>query len=198
LLTRAQAIEHGVSDSAISRRLRSGRWIREHPGVFRIPGAPVTDRQRLLAATLWTGGVASHASGGRLLRVDELGGDGLHVLLAHITNRRCNDVVVHTTSTLPDIDGRAVDEIRCTLATRMLIDRAADLDDESFEAAFEAACRMGLTTLTLRERRAHELCGQGSAGIESRPASDHRRLAPEPRVAVGGEDGAADPSEWAS
>src|SRR5262245_38191835 len=81
------------------------------------------------------------------------------------------DVAVHTTSTLPDIDWRTVDDIPCTSATRTLIDRAAELDDESFEAAFEKARRMGLTTLTLLERRAQDLCGKG------RPGSDRvRRL----------------------
>ena len=41
---------------------------------------------------------------------------------------------------------------------------AALLDDEALEAAFEPARRMGLTTVTLLQRRANELCGKGRPG----------------------------------
>lgn len=57
-----------------------------------------------------------------------------------------------------------VDGIRCTSATRTIIDCAALLDDEVFEAAFEQARRMGLTSATALARRAEELCGRGRPG----------------------------------
>ncbi len=40
LITRAQALSVGLSDSALDRRIASGRLIVVHPGVYRVPGAP--------------------------------------------------------------------------------------------------------------------------------------------------------------
>jgi len=58
----------------------------------------------------------------------------------------------------------SVDGIRCTSATRTIIDCAALLDDEVLEAAFEDARRMGLTSAPALARRAEELCGRGRPG----------------------------------
>jgi len=169
LITRAQALTLGVSDSAISRRVRAGRWVPVHVGVFRIAGAPVTRSQRMLAATLWTSGLVSHASGCELLRLGRLRTDELELTVPYQSNIRTDAFIVHRSKMLPDIDRRCVDNIPCTSATRTLIDSAPHLDDEEFESAFETARRMGLTTITLMERRAVELCGRG------RPGSDRVR-----------------------
>jgi hypothetical protein len=62
LLTRAQLGEAGVSRDAWYRAQRAGRLIGVAPGVAALPGAAATEVQRILAATLWAGGVASHRS----------------------------------------------------------------------------------------------------------------------------------------
>ena len=166
LITRAQARDLGVSDSAIDRRVASGRLIVVHPGVYRFPGAPVTSHQRALAAAFWTGGLVSHASAGRLWRLEGVMSDGLHLTIAYERIRRDEEITVHRTVSLPDIDRRFVDGIPCTSATRTLIDLAPSVDDETLEAAMECARRMGLTTLTLMGRRADALCGRGRPGSQ--------------------------------
>jgi very-short-patch-repair endonuclease len=164
VVSRAQAVERGMSESAVDRRLKSGRWVTVFPSVFRVVGAPVTARQRVMAAALWSGGVVSHETAGRLLRLEAVPKRGLHLTVAKSQAPTHDDVHVHRTSVLPDIDRRWVDAIPCTSATRALIDCASHLDDEALETAFESARRMGLTTVTLLERRARELCGPGRAG----------------------------------
>jgi hypothetical protein len=52
VISRAQAREV-MSASAVDRRIANGHFVVVHPGVYRIRGAPVTGRQRAMAATLW-------------------------------------------------------------------------------------------------------------------------------------------------
>jgi very-short-patch-repair endonuclease len=169
LITRHQARAVGLSESAIDRRVRSRRWVTVFPGVYRIAGAPMTDGQRLRAATLWGGPdcVLSHESAISLLRLAEVRSAKTHITVPYVHAPRAAEIRVHRTIVMPDIDRRLVDGIGCTSATRTLIDCAADLDDEALEAASEKARRHGLTTVSLLRRRADELCGAGRRGSGS-------------------------------
>src|SRR5690242_16501161 len=71
LVTRDQALAAGLSEDAIGRRVRSGRWVRLHPNVYRLAGAPDTWEQRILAAVLAAGptAIASHLSAAVLWQV---------------------------------------------------------------------------------------------------------------------------------
>lgn len=166
VITRAQAIERGMSASAVARRVVSGHWVVVHPGVYRYAGTPVTARQRSFAATMWSGGLVSHNTAGRLLRLEAIKADGLHLTVGSKKGLLHCDITIHRTTALPDVDKRYVDGIACTSATRTLIDLAPSVDDEALEAAVESARRMGLTTLTLMQRRADELCGRGRPGSQ--------------------------------
>lgn len=54
-VSRAQALDAGVSDSMIRHRLDQGRWRRCHPGVYRIEGSPASWRQDIWLAVLAAG-----------------------------------------------------------------------------------------------------------------------------------------------
>ncbi|MED5815920.1 type IV toxin-antitoxin system AbiEi family antitoxin domain-containing protein [Mycolicibacterium sp. 050232] len=62
VITRAQALSAGLSDDAISRRVRSGHWQRCAPGVFFVDDRPFTDSARVRSA-VWSYGPAATASG---------------------------------------------------------------------------------------------------------------------------------------
>lgn len=62
VITRAQARSAGISDDSISRRVRSGRWLRCAPGVFFVDDRPFTDAARVRSA-VWSYGPAATASG---------------------------------------------------------------------------------------------------------------------------------------
>src|SRR2546426_10568159 len=64
LVTRPQALQRGLTESAIGRRLAAGRWKRVHSGVYRLAGAERTWEQELRAHLLAAGhgAVASHRS----------------------------------------------------------------------------------------------------------------------------------------
>src|SRR5688572_13787131 len=65
---RRQLLEAGVPAHAIGHRVRDGRLVPLHAGVYRLPGSPVTWHQRIMAATLaaGAGAVASHRAAGFL------------------------------------------------------------------------------------------------------------------------------------
>lgn len=55
LVTRSWALACGLTDRQMALRVRSGRWIRLAPGVYRIHGAPLTPTQQSYAAVLAAG-----------------------------------------------------------------------------------------------------------------------------------------------
>ncbi|WP_071287483.1 type IV toxin-antitoxin system AbiEi family antitoxin domain-containing protein [Mycolicibacterium llatzerense] len=62
IITRAQALTAGISDDAISRRVRSGHWLRCAPGVFFVDDRPFSDAARIRSA-VWSYGPTATASG---------------------------------------------------------------------------------------------------------------------------------------
>jgi hypothetical protein len=115
LITRAQALQAGLSTSAVQRRVASGEWVRVHPVVFRHAAVPVSWVQTCLAAILWQsiGGLAvvSHTSALRLWRLDDgLARDGtIEVTVAHSTRARDGSIVVHRAR---DVDSRDIPAAR--------------------------------------------------------------------------------------
>ncbi|WP_344026466.1 hypothetical protein [Pseudonocardia kongjuensis] len=55
LVTRAQALAHGLSRDVVDRRLAARRWEPVHPRVYRDPAGPTSERARIRAAVLWAG-----------------------------------------------------------------------------------------------------------------------------------------------
>lgn len=62
VITLAQARQAGLSQDAVNRRVRSGRWLRCSPGVYFADDRPFTDAARIRAA-VWSLGPAATASG---------------------------------------------------------------------------------------------------------------------------------------
>ena len=136
VITREQMRRLGLSDGAVDQRLRAGRLLVCYPGVYRVPGAPETNRQRAMAACLWLGDGAavSHVTAGALLRLDGIRRPPLHVVS---TTNRVAPFTLHRVTKLDRIDRVTVDGIPYTSATRTLIDVASALDDEALESPLE-------------------------------------------------------------
>ncbi|HVM40594.1 MAG TPA: hypothetical protein VM618_07450 [Acidimicrobiia bacterium] len=163
LVSRRQALET-LSVAAVSRRVGTGEWTIVLPSVYRLPGVPVTWRQRAMAATLWAGetGVASHTAAAALWGLD--GVDRRAVEITTPRRLRAAGVVVHNGDPVPEADRSARHGIPCTSATRTLVDLSAVLDEESFETAMEDAFRRRLTTPARLQWRLEQVGGRGRAG----------------------------------
>lgn len=161
LIGRAQAFEAGVTARMIQRRTDNGEWEAVHRGVYRLAGTPETWVQRVLAATLASGGVASHRAAARLWGLDLRRTERAVITVRTGGTRSLRGVVVHHTGALRPADRAVREGIPCTSVARTLVDLAGELGFEDLEACVDSALRENLTTVRYLEKW---LPGQGRNG----------------------------------
>lgn len=144
VFSRAQALAVGMTDSSILRRLRSGRWLTLHPGVYLLAGVPPTWHTEIWAALLAAGRSASvtHETALRLAGSPHIAPRPITLTVPHGAHPRVAGAVVHQIDDLRPhhltvIEGlpasrpaRAVVEVAATLGHRRL---GRVLDDLVFD-----------------------------------------------------------------
>jgi hypothetical protein len=165
LVTRAQALELGMSEAGIGRRVRSGEWVRVYENVFRLAAAPVTADQSLLAACLRREGMVwvSHRSAAAFWRLDGFESDAIEVTTV-AGLRTCKAVTVHRVPEMPRPDVAFVRRIPVTTVHRTLLDLGAVVDPDAVELALECALRRRITSLDRLRRRLDALGTRGRKG----------------------------------
>jgi very-short-patch-repair endonuclease len=167
----------GLTDRMIDGARTDGLITRVAPSVYRISGAPQTERMAIAAATLAAGGEVSHAGAGSLLQLDAPvrvvpidvrvePGDGRSTVRrvgVETTSRSFHPVVVHRGQSYGEADFM-VDGIRCTDPARTLIDLAGRLHQGELEDAFERARRFGIVSAASLARRFELVGGRGRKG----------------------------------
>lgn len=166
VLSRAQALESGLSSAAIGRRLSSGQWIRVLPGTYRLASAPRSWNQWLLAAWLWAGesAVVSHRAAAALLGLAGISCTFAELWVPGALKSPSRAIRLHTTQDLPRTDFYKSGPLLVTTATRTLIDLGAIIDSHLLEAALEDALHRGLVSVPRLEKRLHQMAGPGRRG----------------------------------
>ena len=148
VITRGRAGALGLTIDQIDYRLRTGRWIAVHPGVYAMAGSPWTWHRELTAACYWArDGLASHRSAAALW-----GLAGFEPLLPiDITSTRCHlpprsGLRVHHTNRLLPSDRTKRSAVPSTAIERTLLDLGAVAPPHRVAIAFDSALRRGLTT----------------------------------------------------
>lgn len=97
LLTRGEALELGASDKFIKYQVKSGRWLRVHPGVYQIDRRPLDWKGRLMAAVLACGPEArvSHRAAMVLWNLDGISSAPVEVTMPFGNLAVPDGVVVH-------------------------------------------------------------------------------------------------------
>ncbi|MBI2170287.1 MAG: type IV toxin-antitoxin system AbiEi family antitoxin domain-containing protein [Actinobacteria bacterium] len=147
LVTRAQLIAAGFTDTMIMTRISRG-WLEVvHPGVYRVAGSPHTWEQRLLAAVLSVGdATASHRSAAALWKLDGPFRDHVEVT-THLRSGACPDgAVVHRSTDLTPgyVTERAA--IPVTDPVRTLVDLGAVVTQRVLDRALDHALARRLAT----------------------------------------------------
>jgi hypothetical protein len=167
LITRAAAMEAGVSRVSWYRALASVRLEMVQPGVARLWGSPRTREQRIAAAVLsiGDGAVASHRSAAFLWGVPRPADDPIELIVGrhhHVPD--LVGVAVHRPADWADVLRTTRGGIPVTSPLRMLCDLAV-VDPDGLAGAVEHIA-VGLRALA--ERDAHDLA-PAELGLESDP-----------------------------
>ena len=139
IISRAQALEAGLSAFAIARLVRSGGWIRVYPNVYRLAASPMTPMAWIRAALL-TGGpdaYVSHLSAAWLHGLVERAPSRPHITVpAHRTVRgEPLDVTRTRHPVLPVTKHR----FRCTSVAQTILDCAPVLGLEDLDLLVDRA-----------------------------------------------------------
>jgi very-short-patch-repair endonuclease len=116
VLTLADAQRAGLSQAAVARRVRSGRWRRFAPGVFFVDDRPFTDAARLRVA-VWSYGGQATASGMAAawwLGLTRFAPDIVEVTVPRNSHGRCHDGCVVRRRDLKSADIVEVRGLRIT------------------------------------------------------------------------------------
>jgi very-short-patch-repair endonuclease len=124
--------------------VKAGRWIKVHPGVYRLAGAPWTYEGKVFAAikAAGEGAVASHLCAARLQ------GMGFRTALVEIsvprgTRIRLRGVIVHMSRDLDRCESVYVNHIPVTDPARTALDLARYIDGALLRDAIEDGRRLG-------------------------------------------------------
>lgn len=139
----------GISRHQVRRRVRTSRWFRELPGVWRMSWAEPSWIQKVWCASLWAGPRAclSHRTAARLWDLHQ--SDPSKVEVTGETRRRKHRdwLVFHSTATIPRQMQRTRKGLPLTSPARTLVDLGAVSDDAVLEQAMEHAFRRGISSV---------------------------------------------------
>ncbi|MFV0306244.1 MAG: DUF559 domain-containing protein [Desertimonas sp.] len=151
-VSRGQLRELGITTAELKTLQRQGHLIPAAPRVYVVGGSPSTTGQRLHVGLLCLGdrAVVSHEAAARLHRLDGAPSDAVEFTIDRSARGRRVPFVVHTTRCWGRTDRVRAAGLRCTSATRTILDLAsASVSAARLEAAIDAAVRMGLTSPTV-------------------------------------------------
>ena len=192
LISRAQALDAGLTARQIEHRVASGRWVREARSVYRHAAVPSSGLSRLLAAWMAYGGLASHRSAAALHRID---GYRLHIVELSVApggNRAAKGVRFHQSTQLDLAKPVVRDGIPVTGLARTVLDVAAVVNRKRLDRTIDAVLRSGQlrlsdlwVVLASHARRGRPGCAALKASLEERfgdepaPLSEWSRMVAE-------------------
>ncbi len=122
LATRRQLLTVGLSQDQVDDRLAAGLLIRLHRGVYRLAGAEGSYEQRVMAACLASGGVASHRCGAALFGLRGCRTELVEITVEGPRAPALKGVIVHRTKRL---ERTTIGVIPVTVPGRIAVDLAA-------------------------------------------------------------------------
>jgi very-short-patch-repair endonuclease len=146
LASREQLLHLGFTGPQILGRVRRGVWSRAAPRVYDIAPAGPDPCRPVHAATLASGGWASHRSAAWLLGLLEQPPPRPELVVPIARTPKGLDAVVHRSLHLPPAERTKVDGIWCTAPLRTLLDVASVVGDEELEHLVARSFTDGHTT----------------------------------------------------
>lgn len=164
LISRPQALAAGQTPRSIDVRLATGRWEALLPRTYGLVGVPESWRRRLMAASLWSGGLVSHRAAAALWGLDGSIRGRIEVTIPGSNSRSVHGIVQHRTQRLHLADHATVDGIPTTTIGRTLVDLGAVERTGRVQAALDHALRDGRVSLSILQAHLDRLGGHGRRG----------------------------------
>ena len=131
LFTARQATQAGYDERSHPYHVKSGNWVKEHRGIYRLKNFPYSPDSQLSLWSLWscnkkgeTQGVYSHETALQIYNLSDLSPSKLH-LTVPVNFRRGSpipDILVLYKATLKPSEWRTIAGYRVTTPTRTLFD----------------------------------------------------------------------------
>ena len=156
----------GVTQSQVGRRVRSGEWARELPGVWRLSWAERSWMQKAWSVSLWAGEEAclSHGTAARLWDLVEIDVDTVEVSAPYRLWASVSWVVPHKTAFISRQVQRRKSGLAVTSPARTLVDLAAVVDPDTLQRAMESAFRRRIASASEVRRVLRYLPQSGRSG----------------------------------
>ncbi len=167
LVSRAQAVGAGLTRGAIRHRRDRALWIEVHRNVFRVAGAPVTERS-IVMATVLAGGPDALATASTGLSLHDTRGFERRMLPAVVgaARRLPRDHApgLFETLRLPPHHRTIVDGIPTATVARALFDHGRTVGVQPLAAAVDAALAARRVTIGDLDRVLDDLAERGRSG----------------------------------
>lgn len=139
--SRSQVLSLGANDDAIDHRLRTGRWLPVHPGVYSLPGWPSSWMRALWQAHLDVGpqSAVSHEAAAALHGFLYFPPGPVVLTVAHGDHHRPGPGVVHQSRDLQPAHVTLIDGLPVTSPSRTVVDLAACTGRERLSRALDDA-----------------------------------------------------------
>lgn len=179
VISRAQALEAGMTKAQIDYRVATGSWVLEARGLYRHAVVPSTPLSRVLGACLVHGGLASHRSAAALHGID-----GFRLGRAELTVPRgkrpsMDAVTLHPSSRMSQAERTERWGVPCTSPARTVLDLAAVVCRQRLDRTIDAVLRDRLLrpsdlygVLALHARRGRNGCAAFRSALDSRIGDD--------------------------
>jgi hypothetical protein len=146
LITRQQARNFALTVRQIDHRVVTGKWAVVHPGVYRASEVKPSWESDLLAATLRSGGVASHRCAAALWSLEIFQQPAVEITVNEGRSTRIAVERVHQSRQWALRDETTRLQIPCTGIERTILDCAGVVGIETLERLAETAIRKRFTT----------------------------------------------------
>ena len=195
--TWGQARDCGFGKATISRRVRSGEWLRMYPGVYVLAGAPPGRRRDLWVAVLAVGpnATVSHESGALLHGARHLAQQPLTLTAPHGSHHRLARIVVHQIDDLAARHRTLVDGLPVVTAARAVVELGSRLRPDRLGEVADDLVQLRATSWPAIGRVFRDLAPPGPRpdprpGRRRLPGCPHRARSGRPHVphAVGGDE----------
>ena len=158
-----QAMELGLTEAAIRRRVAAGQLERIGTHCLRLPGYPETWRQLLQVGLLDLGddALVARRSAACLLGLDGFREGPLQFLVPRSARDRRTIGEVRSAGHVALIDQVEADGFRATSAARTIVDLAGEAPLRQLENAIDSSLRLGWTSEPFLRRRLADLRHRG-------------------------------------